>query len=552
MPDPCAQSDWPRYDPVTPHALVTTPHYLATQAAVALLRQGGTAIDAAIGASAVLSVVYPHMCSVGGDSFWLIYAAGDNALRALNASGRAGGEASLDFYARAGLSAIPERGYAAVVTVPGAVSGWDEAFRFSRGRLGSPLSWEQLFDSAVDYAHNGFPVTRHLQDWVERNLDCGDRDYLCLQRFEGFRRIFAAADAPCRAGVLFRQPELAATLRRIARHGAADFYGGELAAALTAELAANGSPLRFEDFRRHTATWVTPLCTSYRGYTACNLPPSTQGLTSLQILAMLDRFDLGSVPEGSADYYHLLLEAARRAIVDRDRYLADPDFVPVPVERLLSSDYVDRMAAGIDSRTAAVMPDVGPCGGDTVWLGVVDAMGNAVSMIQSIYHGFGSGIIPRGTGVILQNRGCAFSLDPGHVNCLAPGKRTFHTLNPAMLLRGGRPFLVYGTMGGEGQPQTQSAVVTRIVDYGMSPQEAVAAPRWLYGRTWGNATTAVRLENRIPEPVVQDLRARGHDIEVVEPWSELMGHAGAVLVDADAGTLQGAADPRGDGLAAGY
>ncbi len=395
-------------------------------------------------------------------------------------------------------------------------------------------------------------MSANLEACLTAALDATDAEYQNLQRFSGFREVFAADGAPRRAGTLLRQPDLAATLRAIAAHGAEAFYTGAIGAAMAEELAANGSPLTREDLLRHRPVWVEPLTTRYRDCTACNLPPNTQGLTSLQILNILDRFDPGSIEEGSADYYHLLLEAAKRAIRDRDRHITDPDFVPVPVERLLSAAYADAMRADIRMDAAAPPPDGRSHGGDTVWLGVVDRHGNAVSLIQSIYHPFGSGIIPRGTGVILQNRGCAFSLDPGHVNRLEPGKRTFHTLNPAMLLKGGRPFLVYGTMGGEGQPQTQSALVTRIVDYGMPPQDAVAAPRWLFGRTWGSVSGKVRLEDRIPAAVIADLRARGHDIEVVGPWSETMGHAGAILVDAENGTLRGAADPRGDGLAAGY
>lgn len=558
MPDARArtsplQTSSQRLNPVTPHAMLTAPHYLATQAGIALLRQGGTAIDAAIGAAAVLSVVYPHMCSIGGDNFWLIYGArAGGELRGLNACGRAGAGADIGFYASAGMKSVPERGYGAAVTVPGAVSGWDAAFRYSRERLGSPLAWAQLFEDAIDYAEHGFPVSASLEACLTAALDTEDAEYQHLQRFSGFRAVFSGDGAPHRVGSLLRQPDLAATLRAIALHGAEAFYAGAIGAAMAEELAANGSPLTREDFLRHRPVWVEPLTTRYRDCTACNLPPNTQGLTSLQILNILDRFDLGSIAEGSADYYHLLLEAAKRAIRDRDRHITDPDFAPVPVARLLSAAYADAMRADIRMDVAAPPPDGRRHGGDTVWLGAVDRHGNAVSLIQSIYHPFGSGIIPQGTGVILQNRGCAFSLDPGHVNRLEPGKRTFHTLNPAMLLREGRPFLVYGTMGGEGQPQTQSALVTRIVDYGMSPQEAVAAPRWLFGRTWGSVSGKVRLEGRIPGAVIAALTARGHDIEVVEAWSEIMGHAGVILVDAENSTLQGAADPRGDGLAAGY
>ncbi|MFM0327877.1 gamma-glutamyltransferase family protein, partial [Caballeronia glebae] len=265
----------------------------------------------------------------------------------------------------------------------------------------------------------------------------------------------------------------------------------------------------------------------YRDTVAYNLPPNTQGMASLEILNILDNVDMSKIPEGSPDYYHVMVEATKEAFVDRDKYLSDPDFVKIPLDFLLSPQHGKEQAARIEMNAAA--RDLKPLDpkGDTAWFGVVDKDGNAVSIIQSIYHDFGSGIVPSGTGVLLQNRGSFFSLDPQHVNHLEPGKRTFHTLNPAMLLKNGKPYLVYGSMGGEGQPQTQAAIVTRIVDYGMTPQEAINAPRWLYGRTWGASSNDIKSEGRIPAEITAELRKRGHSVKVVEDYTDIMGHAGA-------------------------
>ena len=347
-------------------------------------------------------------------------------------------------------------------------------------------------------------------------------------------------------------PELANTLNLIAKDGAAAFYTGPIAKKIVADLQANGGILTVADFAKHTADWVDPIHVQYRGLTAYNFPPNTQGMASLEILNILNNFDVKSLGEGSADYYHLLVEATKQAFADRDRYLTDPAFAKIPLDFLLSPEHGKEQAARIDLKTAA--KDVTPLDpkGDTVWIGVVDEEGNAVSLIQSIYHDFGSGIVAGDTGVLLQNRGSFFSLDPSHVNCLKPHKRTFHTLNPAMLLQDGKPYLVYGTMGGEGQPQTQAAIVTRVVDFGMSPQDAIIGPRWLHGRTWGASSNDLKLESRIADNVIEELKRRGHPVKVVDAYTDTMGHAGAILIDPLTHVRYGATDPRGDGLAAGY
>ena len=539
-------------NPMAMRGMVTSPNHLATQAGVDILRRGGNAVDAAIAAAVTLAVVYPHMCTPGGDNFWLIYDAPAGELKGLNASGRAGSGATPEYYVSRGMTAIPPRGYSAANTVPGAVSGWGEAYAFSRSALKTPLSWSELLAPAIAYAENGFPASASLARWSAINAGTADGEQRNLQRFPEFARIFMKHGAPLAAGDILRQTDLAATLKTLAEQGADAFYRGSVAKAMAAELEQNGALLTFDDFAAHHAEWVRPIRVNYRDCEACNLPPNTQGMASLEILNILERFDIRAMGEGSADYYHVLIEATKEAFLDRDRYLSDPDFVSIPLDDLLSERHGRAQAARIRMDAAAVHPSLLDPKGNTVWLGTVDENGNAVSLIQSIYHDFGSGIIPSGTGVILQNRGCFFSLDPEHVNCLQPGKRTMHTLNPAMLLRDGRPFLVYGTMGGEGQPQTQAAIVTRMVDFGLPPQEAVTAPRWLYGRTWGAAVNDVKMEGRIPVSVCEELARRGHAVKRVQAYTDVMGHAGAIRIDPESGILQGASDPRGDGLAAGY
>lgn len=536
--------------PMATRGMVTAPHHLATQAGMDILRQGGNAVEAAIAVASTLAVVYPQMNSIGGDNFWLIYNARTGELKGLNGSGRSGENVTIKAYRSRGFDAIPARGYLAANTVPGAVSGWDEAYRYAVTEMGSTLPWAALLDNARTYAAEGMPVTPSLHKWSVINTE--DTALRHLQRFPGFRQTFLKPNAEAyTVGEILTQPALADTLGILAKEGAAAFYIGSIADRIVADLCAHGGLLTLDDFAAHRADWVTPLQVDYRGYTACNLPPNTQGMASLAILNLLNNVDVQALGEGSADYYHVLIEATKQAFADRDRYLTDPDTHPIPLETLLSRPHGQAQAARIDMQHAQL--DVKPLdpNGDTVWFGVVDAQGHAVSMIQSLYHDFGSGIVAGDTGILLQNRGSFFSLDPQAVNHLAPRKRTFHTLNPAMLMKRGKPYLVYGTMGGEGQPQTQAAIVTRVVDFGMSPQEAINGPRWLYGRTWGSASNSVKFEQRIDPAILASLEQRGHSVERVEAYSDVMGHAGAILIDQARGVMFGATDPRSDGQAAG-
>lgn len=543
------------YRPTTmaPNAMITTPHYLASQAGMQVLQAGGNAIEAAIAAASTIGVVYPHMNGIGGDNFWLIYDAKHKQLKALNCSGRSGELATIEFYKKQNFNQIPARGAMAANTIPGAISGWSEAYHYSKNMLAGKLEWKQLLESAISYAKNGFPVTPSQEYWTNVNLNQADHQFRYLQRFPEFCKVFLQASGlSYRAGEVMKQPDLALTLEGLASEGSQLFYKGELAQVMAEHIQENGGLLTYDDFTNHRSEWIEPISVQYRGYTVYNVPPNSQGFASLSILNILNNIDLQFIEEGSSDYYHLLAEATKLAFYDRDQYLTDPDFSPIPLDILLSVQRGINYAGKIDLSKATSFENQLDPKGDTIWLGVVDKEGNAVSLIQSIYHEFGSGFIPKNTGVVLQNRGSFFSLNPNHVNCLEPKKRTYHTLNPAMIFRGDAPFLVYGTMGGEGQPQTQAALVTRIIDYNFPVQAAIEAPRWLYGRTWGASSNSLKLEGRVPANVIQELREKGHEVEVLEDFTDVMGHAGVIKIDPSTGVKYGGADPRGDGVAVGH
>lgn len=426
------------------NGMVTTPHYLASQAALDTLKQGGNAVDAAITAASTLAVVYPHMNSIGGDNFWLIYNAKTRELKALNASGRAGEKVSIDFYKSKNYQKIPQRGYLAANTVPGAVSGWGEAYKYAQQSMGNSLPWSQLLNPAISYAQNGTPVTPSQEYWTKLNIsvDKKDKDSRDLHRIPSFKQTYLKLNGESyKAGEIFKQPQLAKTLMTIAQKGDVGFYQGEIAQNIVKDLQAHGGLLTLNDFAKHTANWVEPISVDYRQYKAYNFPPNTQGMASLEILNILNNFNLKKMGEGTADYYHTIVEATKLAFADRDKYLSDPSFVKIPLDLLLSRQYRQKLAAQVDMKVAVKQDKALDPKGDTVWLGVVDKDGNAVSLIQSIYHDYGSGIVAGNTGVLLQNRGSFFSLDPKHINRLEPRKRTFHTLNPAMLFKDAKPYL---------------------------------------------------------------------------------------------------------------
>ncbi|HMN41855.1 MAG TPA: gamma-glutamyltransferase [Phycisphaerales bacterium] len=535
-------------------AMVSSPHYLASASGLDVLRRGGSAVDAMIAVNATLCSVYPHMTGVGGDGFWLIAGPDTGGVQALHAAGPAAGAATRDYFRERGRTEkIPERGPLAVLTMPGAVDGW----RLAHERHGR-LPWADLFADAIAYARDGVAVSRSLADWLA--ADAG-----ILKQYPHTARIYLPEGRPRREGARLVQADLARTLETIATRGArAGFYEGALARRICDALAAEGSPLRVEDFAGYHAKWVEPISASYRAHDVVQMPPSTQGFAALQIMNLLDGFDVPSWGEGTADYYHHIVEAIKVAFADRDEWLSDPRFIDIPLQRLLSKEYAAQRRALIDPARATAGADIRPGlrygadadrrapDGDTVYSCATDADGLVVSNIQSIYHDFGSAVVAGDTGVLMQNRGCFFSLDDRHPNRLEPGKVTFHTIIPAMLLRDGAPVLAYGTMGGEGQPQTQAALLTRLIDFGFDVQQAIEAPRWLMGRTWGTASSSLVLESRISDETIRELILRGHPVTVAPRWEGTVGHAQAIRIDRDNGFFEGGADPRGDGAAMGF
>jgi gamma-glutamyltranspeptidase/glutathione hydrolase len=524
--------------------MVTSPHALASQAGVAILQAGGSAVDAAIAAAAVLCVVYPHMTSLGGDAFWLIHDARTGAVRSLDAAGRAAAAARLEWFAGRGLAEIPVRGIVpATLTVPGAVDGWCEAHAaYGRLPLGTDLA------AAVAYARDGFPVTARLAQWIERSAEV-------LAADPAAARVFLAGGARPAAGRRLVNPDLSRTLERLAA-GRAGFYDGETAREMARHARAHGGFFTEADFAAQRSRWGESISLTYRGVTIHETPPPSQGLSVLQALRLLEPWELGALPFLGPDHVHLLVQAKQIAFHDRDRLLADPEFSPVPVERLLSPAYADERRRLMDREHALPwdrVPSRGSLTGDTVYVAAVDADGNAASLIQSLYFGFGSGVVAGSTGVVLQNRGAYFSLDPAHPNRLEPGKRPLHTLIASLAFRDGRLWQVLGCMGADGQPQIHLQVYTAMIDFGLDIQQAVEAPRWLAGRfALGDAREVLNLEGRFAPATVAELARRGHAINRWEAWNELAGHAHGITIDPESGVRVGGADPRSDGAAIGY
>lgn len=523
--------------------MAVAPHALAAQAALAVLREGGNAVEAMIAAAANIAVVYPHMNSIGGDAFWLIHTPGQMP-RAIDACGAAAAAASIDWYAHRGITgSIPFRGGFAANTAAGTVSGWDAAHEFSRTQLGGKLPLSRLFADAIHYAEKGIAVTRSQNATTAAKLGG-------LKGVHGFDETYLVRGAPPETGSLFLQKRLGATLRHLAQAGLDDFYRGGLAEGLARDLAAAGSPMALSDLHQHRAQWRTPLALKHSLGTLYNMTPPTQGLVSLLILGILDVLEVGKLDPASADYVHLCVEATKQAFAVRDRNITDPAYMKVDAQSLLEPERVRALAAEIDRERAAPW-GAGKGPADTVWMGAIDGEGRAVTFIQSTYHEYGSGVVLKDSGIVWQNRGCSFSLDDKALNALRPMRKPFHTLNPALALFDDGRSMVYGNMGGDGQPQSQSAVFTRYASFGMNPQEAVSAPRWLLGRTWGQTSDTLKLEARFPSAVMEQLRGYGHEVEVLQPWDETMGHAGAIVRHAN-GVLEGGADPRSDGAVAAY
>jgi gamma-glutamyltranspeptidase len=545
------------------HGMVACAHYLATQAGLQILMQGGNAIDAAIAANATMTVVYPSTCSAGGDVFMLIWDAKTHNLYALNGSGRAPQGMTPEFFAAKGFKQIPERGPLSI-NVPGAVDGWFEALE----RFGT-LDTEAVFAPAIVYAEEGMQVTSKLSNWLNQAA------VPVLNRWESSAGVYLPDNKPPRTGDILRQPHLATTYRMLATEGRDVFYRGPIAQEIADYVQQSGGVLSMEDMQKHHSDWVEPISTNYCGYDIFEFPPNSQGLTALEMLNIIEGYNLKSLGYQTPEYLHIMLEAKKLAFADRDQYISDPDFVDVPVERLLSKDYAAQQRARINLHRAAPRVAAGfEKDGDTMYLCVADAEGNVVSLIQSLYFGFGSGVVGGDTGVMLHNRGSYFSLDPRHVNYLQPGKRTMHTLTPAMVLRDGAPYMAVGTMGGDAQPQIHVQLLSAMLDFGMNVQQAIAAPRWrsgqirvnplsgkqdmmqgqrkVDGHLEQNIAEVVLLENRFPSGVPLLLDVLGHRTNVVGPWDDGMGHAQAIQINFISNYFEGAADPRCDGLALGW
>lgn len=523
---------------VATHGMAVTPHHLASQSALAVLREGGSAIEAMVAAAATVAVVYPHMNGLGGDGFWLIVPPDGEPL-AIDASGAAGSLATPAAYAD--LTQIPHRGPRAALTVAGTVSGWDEALRVSAELCGRALPLPRLLADAIDYAETGIPVTAS-------QAAASAAKYAELCDLPGFAAAFQLDGAPPQAGSRFCQPALAATLRQLAQEGLDSFYRGPLAERLAAGMAQLDMPVTLADLQRHRARRTVPLRLQHRQGDVWNLAPPTQGLASLAILGISDRLAMAEADE--TETVHRLVEATKLAFGLRDAHITDPACLAGDSQALLEPEALQALAARVDERRAAPW-GAGKGPGDTVWMGVIDNSGLAVSFIQSIYHEFGSGVVLPDSGIVWQNRGAAFSLAPAHLLALAPGKQPFHTLNPAAArLHDGR-VMVYGSMGGDGQPQTQAALFTRYVLQNAPLQESISRPRWLLGRTWGQSSESLKLEGRFAPETIARLRALGHEVEVLADFTEAMGHAGAIVRHPD-GLLEGAFDPRSNGSAAGF
>lgn len=530
---------------MAPKGMVTCPHALASQAGVDVLRAGGSAVDAAVATAAALAVIYPHMTGLGGDAFWLIHDAATGSVRYLDGGGRAAASASSDWFAQRGHAEVPFRGILpATLTTPGAVASWGAAHA-AHGRL--PLA--RCLQSAVDYARDGFPVTERLAGWI-----AATRPELAAHAHTA--AIFLPGGAVPRAGSLLRNPDLARTLQAVADGGPAGFYGGAVGAELARFSAAQGGFFTQADLSAQDARWGTPICGTYRDVTLYETPAPTQGFTVLQMLNLLEPFALHQQPFLGPEPAHLMVQAKQVAYHDRDRYLADPAFADVPMERLISKAHADARRPQMDPARALPWDQVSADGsltGDTVYIAVVDADGNAVSLIHSLYGVFGSAVVAGKTGVVLQNRAAYFSLDPQHPNRLAPCKTPLHTLIASMGFRQGKLWSVVGCMGADGQPQIHLQTYVNLIDHGRNIQEALEAPRWLSGRfALGEARDTLHIEARFPAATLDELARRGHPLNRWGDWNELAGHAHGIVIDPDTGMRLGGSDPRSDGAAIGY
>jgi gamma-glutamyltranspeptidase/glutathione hydrolase len=516
-----------------PRGMVASSQHLATQSGHKILIKGGNAVDAAVAMVSTLSVVEPHSSGLGGDAFALFYLAKDKKLVGMNGSGRAPYRADMAWFHDQGLKSIPERGMLSV-TVPGALHGWAQAVE-RYGRLGL----DEIFEDAIYYAENGFPVSEVIAGEWKKNQDV-------LIAHKSASDGYLIDGVPPGPGQIFQNKDLALTYRKIVRDGINSFYNGEICEAIVNFSRENNGLLSYEDFRDHTTTWVDPIMTDYRGYSIIELPPNGQGVTALEILNILEGYDVGSFTHNSPDHLHLVIEAKKIAGSDRDTFVTDPEFEKIPIKKLLSKKYAAKCRLRIDPANA-MSP---PCplsssrGSETVFVTAVDQDRNAVSLISSIYLHFGSGMVVEGTGIVLQNRGFSFSLDPAHFNRLEPHKRPLHTIIPGMVFKDGQFLMSFGVMGGDMQPQGHAQFLINLIDFKMNLQEAMDAPRVRHMRD-----KEVYLEDGISKDTVLLLKKKGHSVLQNTPEVNQVGGAQAIYLDHSQDVLLGASDRRKDGCA---
>jgi len=532
-----------RSEVIAQNGMAATSHPLATQAALDILKQGGSAVDAAIAANAMLGLMEPTGCGIGGDLFAIIWDDESQQLHGLNASGRSPKDLEIDYFHENDYDYIPSRG-ALSVSVPGAVDGWFEMHqKFGR------LDMMEILNPSIEYAREGFPVTELIAYYLERSAPV-------LKDFPNFEETYMPDGQMPDKGEIFRNPYLANTYETIAAEGRDEFYKGEIAKTIDEYIEENGGYLSYEDMAAHTGEWVDPVSTNYRGYDVWQLPPNGQGIAVLQILNILEGYDIASKGLYSPEYIHLFVEAKKLAFEDRANYYADMDFSPVPVEKLISKEYAEQRRELIDPDRAARQYDPGiPESPNTIYLTVADKDGNMVSLIQSNYRGMGSGMTPPELGFVLQNRGEGFTLEPDHFNTYEPGKRPFHTIIPGFITKDGEPYMSFGVMGGAMQPQGQAQVVINMIDFDMNLQEAGDAPRIQHSgssQPTGREMTdggVVRLESGFPYETIRKLMKKGHSMEwAVGPF----GGYQAIMWDPVNKVFYGASESRKDGQAAGY
>ena len=531
-----------RSEVIAQQGMVATSQPLATQVALDILKQGGSAVDAAIAANAMLGLVEPTGCGIGGDLFAIVWDAETKQLHGLNASGRSPAALKAEYFTEQGLTTIPSFG-PLPVSVPGAVDGW-----FSLHEKFGRLPMTSILSPAIEYARRGYPVSEVVAYYWQMNVDR-------IGEYEGFADVFMPNGKAPTTGQIFKNPSLAATYEKIATGGRDAFYKGDIARVIGAYMKEQGGFLSYEDLAAHTSEWVEPVSTNYRGYDVWELPPNGQGIAALQILNILEQYDIEGMGFGSADYIHTFVEAKKLAFEDRAKYYADPAFNDIPVDALISKDYAQKRRALINPNKAAKRYDAGVVEGDTIYLTVADKDGNMVSLIQSNYRGMGSGMTPPELGFILQNRGELFTLAPNHFNTYEPKKRPFHTIIPAMVTRNNKPWLSFGVMGGATQPQMHAQIVVNLIDFGMNLQEAGDAPRFIHVGSSSPTGALMKdggelsMETGFATEVRRTLYERGHQL------SDKLGIYGgyqAILYDADKQVYFGASESRKDGQAAGY